>query len=191
MAAEIRESVIPVIGQFAHAGLLAKGHLLEPAQYAAEWEIFFAHLLAGTNPRLPFGQVLKDPSTVRVLVDEALVGHSGATPTMAEVGILQSSWSALSTIPFFGMAEVEDDGELSDGYISPGLPILEETQGAQGAALFSGTRGDVRDQEPPPPMQSWLQQPPAPAPLSGRSGCHAPALVDDYQMFDDDDPEEY
>ena len=40
-------------------------------------------------------------------------------------------------------------------------------------------------------MQSWVQQPPAPAPPSGRSGSRAPALVDNYQMFDDDDPEEY
>ena len=39
VAAEIRESIIPVIGQFAHAGVLAKGHLPEPQPYTAEWEI--------------------------------------------------------------------------------------------------------------------------------------------------------
>ena len=139
MAAEIRGSVIPVIGQFAHVGLHADGHLPEPAQYAAEWEMFFAHLLACTSLRSRFGQVLEDPSTVRVLADEAQVSHSGAPPTMAEVGALPSSCSALSTVPSFGMAEIEDDGELSDGYISPGLSILEETQGAPGAALFSTT----------------------------------------------------
>ena len=51
VAAEIRESIIPFLGQFAHAGLLATGLLLEPQQYAAEWEIFFAHPLQGTSLR--------------------------------------------------------------------------------------------------------------------------------------------
>ena len=36
-----------------------------------------------------------------------------------------------------------------------------------------------------------MLQPTAPAPPSGRSGSQAPAGVDDYQIFYDDDPEEY
>ena len=71
------------------------------------------------------------------------------------------------------------------------LPYLEETQASQGAASFSGTHCDVRDHEPAPPMASWVLQPPAPAPPSGRSGSQPPAVVDDYQIFHDDDPEEY
>ena len=69
VAAEIRESIIPVIGQFAHAGLLATGLLPEPQQYAAEWEIVFAHLRQGTSLRARFG------TSSRGSTDCAVVGR--------------------------------------------------------------------------------------------------------------------
>ena len=44
---EVREAIAPVIGQFAHEALLATGALSQPERYSSEWEVFFAHLLAG------------------------------------------------------------------------------------------------------------------------------------------------
>ena len=127
----------------------------------------------------------------RRLVDETLAGLAGYPPTMPEIGAAPGSWIALSLVHSFALPEIEDDADEDAGSDAAELPYFEETQASQGAALFSGTRGDVRDQEPPPPMVSWKLQPPAPAPPSGRSGSQPPAVVDDYLIFYEDDPEEY
>ena len=107
--------VLTVIGQFVHEGLVATGALPEPDTFSSEWEVFFAHLLAGTSLRARFSQVLEDPLMVRRLVDEALSAHVGTPPTMAEVGVAPGSWSQLSTVPSFALPEIEDDADGDEG----------------------------------------------------------------------------
>ena len=189
---EIYDVIVPVIVTYAERFGRARGVLPEVDPFTAEWEMFLAHLLAGTSSRNRFSYQLESPVIVKQLVQQALSQIGQPTTPVGRADSLPGSWNSLSSqlptlaqFPSFDIGEEDEDGQdealaehmqslqaaqpteqaWRDASYSPGVG---SARSASPGALFSGTRGDMREAAFTPPVAAWVpsqQQASLPPPL--------------------------
>ena len=175
--AEIEEVILPLISTYVNRFARVRGVLPDPTQFTADWEIYIAHLLAGTKCRARYSYQLESPTVISGLVLRALEAAHGVqelTPRGPAESV-PNSWNSLRTDG--GVQQFDSEDEVDDEAMAEQMAGLQSAGPAQAfpgyapaghAPLFAGTRGPLRDEPHSFEAPQWSMHQAAPLlPLEG------------------------